>query len=207
MESVDYKRELKHLYRQSDKDVSLVEVPPLSYLMLDGAGNPNTSPTFSAAVETLYPLSYAIRAIVKDEQDLKYVVMPLEGLWWTDEMDDFDVANKDDWQWTLLIMQPDVVTDEIVERARETVSEKKDLPSLSAVRFETLDEGLSAQTLHVGPFSEEGPTVERVHEFIEQSGYDRRGKHHEIYLSDMRRADPENLKTIIRQPVADRFYK
>ncbi|KAB1198243.1 MULTISPECIES: GyrI-like domain-containing protein [Haloferax] len=203
MESVDYKKELKELYRQSAKDVSLVEVPPLDYLMIDGAGDPNTSPEFSAAVETLYPLSYAIRSIVKDEQDLKYVVMPLEGLWWADDMDAFDVGKKDEWQWTVMVMQPDVVTREIVERAREVVGEKKDLPALSKTRYEELDEGLSAQTLHVGPFSEEGPTVERVHEFIEQNGYERRGAHHEIYLSDMRRTDPEKLKTIVRQPVSE----
>ncbi|WP_411964420.1 GyrI-like domain-containing protein [Haloferax sp. YSMS24] len=203
MESVDYKKELKALYRQSADEVSLVEVPTLSYLMLDGEGDPNTSPEFSAAVETLYPFSYAIRSIVKDEQDLKYVVMPLEGRWWADEMDAFEVGKKDEWQWTLMIMQPDVVTEDVVERARENVAEKKDLPALSTVRFESFDEGLSAQTLHVGPFSEEGPTIERVHEYIEQNGYVRDGDHHEIYLSDMRRTDPEKLKTIVRQPVAE----
>ncbi|KAB1187557.1 MULTISPECIES: GyrI-like domain-containing protein [Haloferax] len=203
MESVDYKKELRDLYRQSKNEVSLVEVPPLNYLMIDGEGNPNTSPEFSAAVETLYPFSYAIRSIVKDEQDLKYVVMPLEGLWWADDMDAFEVGKKDEWKWTLLQMQPDVVTEDIVERARETVGKKKDLPALSRVRYESLDEGLAAQTLHVGPYADEGPTVERVHEFIDEQGYSRRGAHHEIYLSDMRRTDPEKLKTIVRQPATE----
>ncbi|KTG30320.1 GyrI-like domain-containing protein [Haloferax profundi] len=203
MESVDYKKELKELYRQSANEVSLVEVPTLHYLMIDGKGDPNTSPEFSAAVETLYPFSYAIRSIVKAEREMKYVVMPLEGLWWADDMEAFDVEKKDEWQWTLLQMQPNVVTEDIVERAREDVSEKKDLPALSEVRYESFDEGLSAQTLHIGPYSEEGPTVERVHEFIEEQDYTRRGAHHEIYLSDMRRTDPEKLKTIIRQPVEE----
>lgn len=203
MENVDYKRELDHLYRQTSDGVSLVEVPPLDFLMVDGQGDPNTSPAFGAAVETLYPLSYAIRSIIKEEEGFKFVVMPLEGLWWANDVASFDVTAKDDWQWTLMILQPEFVTEAVVERARESVREKKDVPSLSAVRFETFDEGLSAQTLHVGPFSEEGPAVERVHEFIDANGYARRGKHHEIYLSDIRRTDPERLKTIIRQPVEE----
>jgi hypothetical protein len=181
--------------------VSLVEVPELNYLMIDGHGDPNTSPEYTAAIETLYPLSYAIRGIIKDEEEFKYVVMPLEGLWWTDDMESFSVEDKSDWRWTLMIMQPDFVTESIVEQAHDTVRDSKELPSLSDVRFESLDEGASAQTLHVGPFSAEGPTVERVHEFIESHGYSLRGRHHEIYLSDVRRTDPERLRTIIRQPV------
>jgi hypothetical protein len=201
MENIDFKRELSELYQQTDNEVSLVEVPELNYLMIDGHGDPNTSPEYTAAIETLYPLSYAIRGIIKDEEEFKYVVMPLEGLWWTDDMESFSVEDKSDWRWTLMIMQPDFVTESIVEQAHDTVRDSKELPSLSDVRFESLDEGASAQTLHVGPFSAEGPTVERVHEFIESHGYSLRGRHHEIYLSDVRRTDPERLRTIIRQPV------
>lgn len=202
MQEVDYKRELSELYRGSE-EVSIVEVPPLSYLMVDGAGDPNTSAEFADAVETLYPFSYAVRGIVKEEQEIESVVMPLEGLWWTDDMADFDVEEKSDWEWTVMIMQPEHVTGDVVDRAREDVREKKNPSALSKVRYETFDEGLSAQTLHVGPFSEEGPTVERLHDFIADNGYSRRGKHHEIYLSDMRRTDPERLRTIVRQPVSE----
>jgi hypothetical protein len=202
MKEVDYKREFSELYRQ-DETVSLVDVPPFDYLMIDGRGDPNTSPEFAAAIETLYPFCYAIRSRVMESEDLKFVVMPLEGLWWAEDMEAFDAGEKADWEWTLMIVQPDVVTDDIVDRAREDVRENKDLPALSTVRYETFDEGLAAQTLHVGPFSEEGPTVERVHEFIDENGYARRGAHHEIYLSDMRRTDPERLRTIVRQPIAE----
>lgn len=201
MKNIDYKQELSDLYQQSDQEVSLVEVPELNYLMIDGQGDPNTSPEFTAAIETLYPFSYAIRAIIKDEEEFKYVVMPLEGLWWTKEMESFSVEDKSNWEWTLMIMQPDFISESIVERARDNVRESKDVPSLPDVRFESLDEGTSAQTLHIGPFSEEGPTVERVHGFIDSRGYSLRARHHEIYLSDMRRTDPERLRTIIRQPV------
>lgn len=200
MENIDFKREFSGLYQQTDQEVSLVDIPELNYLMIDGQGDPNTSPEYTAAIETLYPFSYAIRAIIKGEEEFKYVVMPLEGLWWTDDMESFDVEDKSDWQWTLMIMQPEFVTETIVERARDNVRENKDLPSLSDIRFESFNEGKSAQTLHIGPFSEEGPTVERVHEFIDSHGYSLRGRHHEIYLSDMRRTDPERLRTIIRQP-------
>ncbi|WP_137290603.1 GyrI-like domain-containing protein [Natronorubrum halophilum] len=201
MENIDFKRELSEIYQQTDDEVSLVDVLELNYLMIDGHGDPNTSSEYEAAIETLYPLSYAIRAIIKEEEEFKYVVMPLEGLWWTDDMESFDVENKSEWQWTLMIMQPDFVTETIVERARDNVRDDKDLPSLSEMRFESLDEGTSAQTLHVGPFSDEGSTVKRIHEFIETRGFSLRGRHHEIYLSDMRRTEPERLKTIIRQPV------
>lgn len=202
VQEVDYKREFSELYHQSE-EVSLVEVPPLDYLTVDGAGDPNTSAEFADAVETLCPLSYAIRGIVMDEQAIESVVMPLEGLWWTEDVTAFDVGNKEDGQWTLMIVQPEHVSEDVVDRAREDVREKKDPPALSEVRYETFEEGLSAQTLHLGPFSEEGPTVERLHAFIAENGYSRRGTHHEIYLSDVRRTDPERLRTIVRQPVSE----
>jgi hypothetical protein len=113
----------------------------------------------------------------------------------------FTAGDKQSWKWTLMIMQPEYVTEELFERAVEQVSKKKDLPSLEDLRLESFHEGLSAQVLHVGPFSEEGPTIERLHRFIEENGYRRRGKHREIYLSDLRRVAQEKLKTIIRQPI------
>jgi hypothetical protein len=126
--------------------------------------------------------------------------MPLEGLWWADDMSAFTSADKSRWKWTLMIMQPDVVPADVIQKAVSEVRRKKELAALAALRLEAFAEGRCAQTLHVGPFSEEGPTIARVHEFIdERSGL--RGKHHEIYLSDVRRADPKKWKTIIRQPM------
>lgn len=139
--------------------------------------------------------------IKKGKIGVDYGVLPLEGLWWADDMSSFSVDNKDGWKWTLMIMQPELVTQEIFQEAVEQVERKKNPVSLPLVRFESFEEGKAAQIMHIGPFSEEGPTIEKVHSFIEASGSQRRGKHHEIYLSDIRRAAPEKWKTIIRQPM------
>jgi len=202
MEKIDFKKELKHLYKPSAKKVDVVEVPQLNYLMIDGEGDPNTSQSFQDAIDVLYPLSYALKSMIKRaELGIDYSVLPLEGLWWADDMSSFRVENKDSWKWTLMIMQPELVTNEMVQEAIEQVRVKKNPVSLPLVRFESFEEGKVAQIMHIGPFSEEGPTVEKVHSFIEESGSQRRGKHHEIYLSDIRRAAPEKWKTIIRQPM------
>jgi hypothetical protein len=203
MEKIDYKKEFKHLYKPSAKKVDIVEVPKWNYLMVDGEGNPNTSQSFQDAIEVLYPLSYALKFIVKrGEIGIDYGVLPLEGLWWADDMTSFSVDDKDNWKWTLMIMQPDLVTKELVKEATEQIKTKKDPVSLPLVRFESFEEGKAAQIMHIGPFSEEGPTIEKVHSFIEENGSQRKGKHHEIYLSDIRRAAPEKWKTIIRQPMS-----
>jgi hypothetical protein len=139
--------------------------------------------------------------VKKGDLEIDYGVMPLEGLWWSDDMSSFLSGNKEKWKWTLMIMQPDIISKKIVNEALEEVKSKKDPISLSLIRFEPYNEGKSAQTMHLGPFSEEGPTVERVHSFIETAGSKRVKKHHEIYLSDIRRAAPEKWKTVIRQPM------
>lgn len=203
MEKIDYRKKFKHLYKPSAKKVNIVEVPKWNYLMVDGEGNPNTSQSFQDAIEVLYPLSYALKFMIKKEKiGIDYGVLPLEGLWWADDMSSFSVNDKDDWKWTLMIMQPDVITKELVKEAIEQVKNKKNPVSLPLVRFESFEEGKAAQIMHIGPFSEEGPTIEKVHSFIEENGSLRRGKHHEIYLSDIRRAAPEKWKTIIRQPMS-----
>lgn len=202
MEKVDLKRELKHLYQPSSKQVVPVDVPAMSFLMLDGRGDPNTSQTYADAVEALFALAYTIKfAVKKGPLAIDYGVMPLEGLWWADDMSDFTTGNRSGWQWTMMIMQPHFVTSEMVDQAVAAVRKKKDLAALPGVRLETFAEGAAAQIMHIGPFSDEGPVIERVHEFIEQSGRARAGKHHEIYLSDIRKADPANWKTVIRQPM------
>ncbi len=203
MKKIDYKKELKHLYRPSAKKVETVVVPKINFLVIDGEGDPNTSQAFQDAIDVLYTLSYTLKFMIKrGEIGIDYGVLPLEGLWWADDMTSFSIENKEDWKWTLMIMQPEFVTKEMVQEAIEQVRVKKNPVSLPFVRFESFEEGKVAQIMHIGPFSEEGPTVEKVHSFIEESGSQRREKHHEIYLSDIRRAAPEKWKTIIRQPMS-----
>lgn len=199
MEKRDYKKILNHLYNPSAKEASCVDVPQMNYLMLDGQGDPNNSPEFQAAVETLFTLSYTLKFMVKKgETAIDYGVMPLEGLWWHDEMEKFSVEDKSSWKWTMMIMQPELITAEMVEEARKA-AEKKKPARLDEVRFEPFHEGLCSQIMHIGPFSEEKPAVDKVHKYIDDQGKTKRGKHHEIYLSDIRKANPANWKTVIRQ--------
>jgi hypothetical protein len=201
MTKVDLKKELKQLYQASAKDVVQVEVPAFKFLMLDGKGDPNTSQEYAQAVEALFSVSYTAKFIIKKgPQKLDYSVMPLEGLWWADDMSAFVANDRANWKWTMMIMQPHFVANEVIESAIAAVRSKKRLSSIDKLRLEEFSEGRCAQVLHVGPFSEEGPTIERLHAFIDaRSGLT--GKHHEIYLSDIRRADPRKWKTIIRQPM------
>jgi hypothetical protein len=204
MKKIDYKKELKHLYARSSKNVEIVEVPRMNFFMIDGAGDPNTAQSFQDAIEALFSVSYTIKFIIKKgKQAIDYGVMPLEGLWWADDMSQFSIENKDNWQWTLMIMQPECVTSDLVEQAIEQVKKKKNLSALPKIRFEAFLEGKASQVLHIGPFSEEGPTIQRVHSFIRDMKHKFYGKHHEIYLSDIRKAAPEKLKTIIRQPMKE----
>jgi hypothetical protein len=201
MTKVDLKKELKQLYQASAKDVVQVEVPAFKFLMVDGKGDPTTSQEYAQAVEALFSVSYTAKFMIKKgPQKLDYSVMPLEGLWWADDMSAFVVNDRANWKWTMMIMQPHFVANEVIESAIAAVRSKKRLSSIDKLRLEEFSEGRCAQVLHVGPFSEEGPTIERLHAFIDaRSGLT--GKHHEIYLSDIRRADPRKWKTIIRQPM------
>jgi hypothetical protein len=202
MEKINYKKKLQHLYKPSVKEVEIVEVPQMNYLMIDGDGGPN-HPTFQNAIEVLFPLSYTLKFMIKKSDiGIDYGVLPLEGLWWADDMSSFIKDKKDDWKWTLMIMQPELITNEMVVEAVNQVRVKKNPTSLPLVRFESINEGKVAQIMHIGPFSEEGPTVQKLHSFIKDSGKKIIGKHHEVYLSDIRRASPEKWKTIIRQPMS-----
>lgn len=202
MKKIDLKKEMKHLYQPSAKEVVQVDVPPANFLMVDGQGDPNTSLAYSQAIEALYAVSYAVKFMVKKGATaIDYGVMPLEGLWWADDMSVFDSTDKSTWKWTMMIAQPAFVTRDFIELAIADVIKKKNPAAISKLRLASFSEGKCAQILHIGPFSEEGPTVEKVHQFIETRGQ-RIGKHHEIYLSDVRKADPSKWKTIIRQPMA-----
>ena len=202
METIDYKKQLKQFYAASAARVEIVDVPPMNFLMVDGSGNPNTTKAFSDAIEALYPLAYTLKFMVKKGPlAIDYGVLPLEALWWADDMTAFATGNKDAWHWTVMLMQPELITPEMVATATQEVAKKKNPVALPLVRFERFAEGKAAQTLHIGPFTEEGPTVERVHAQIAAQGGKRIGKHHEIYLSDLRRTVPEKWRTIVRQPM------
>lgn len=202
MDTIDFKKQLKHLYQPLTKEVVVVDVPEMNFLMVDGKGDPNSSQEYAEALEVLFQVSYALKFMVKKNSfEIDYGVMPLEGLWWAEDMSVFTAGDKSNWLWTMMIMQPQFVTRQMVEKAIQDVKKKKNPAAISRLRFEAFAEGKAAQIMHIGPFLEEGPTVEKVHQCIDSMG-ERRGKHHEIYLTDIRKADPAKWKTVIRQPFA-----
>lgn len=197
----DFKRELA-CYRAKRDTPQLVEVPDMRYLMVDGRGDPN-SPAGADAISTLFPIAYALKFASRRELGRDHVVMPLEGLWWADDMDTFTThRDKNRWSWTLMIMIPDWITGEMVDAAVGRVAAKARPPRLDDVRTETLSEGLCVQALHIGSYDDEGPLLERMHTgFVPEHDLVMTGRHHEVYLSDSRRVPPERLRTILRQPV------
>lgn len=201
MLQLDLKKEYKQLFAPSAKAPALVEVPKLQYLMLDGTGDPNNTVEYQPKVETLFSLAYTLKFMLKKAGTLDYGVTSLEGLWWVEDYSQFSLADRTNWLWTLLILQPKQVTPAHLAEAAAEVERKKGLEMVQQVRLESLEEGPAAQIMHLGPYSAEEPTVKRLHEFITANGYELTGKHHEIYLSDPRRAAPDKMKTVIRQPV------
>ncbi len=202
-DKIDFKK--LDAYRARQGEARTLEVPPLRYLAIDGHGDPNTSEEYAGALAALYPVSYTLKFASRRELGRDYVVMPLEGLWWADDMDAFTVArDKSRWSWTLLIMTPDWVDGAMLARAVAQVAGKGETPRrLGDLRLERLAEGRCVQTLHVGPYDDEGPVLARLHdEVLPAQGLRPTGRHHEIYLSDPRRTAPERLRTILRQPVA-----
>ena len=203
MDKVDFKRESKHLYQPSGKDFSLVDVPDMQFLLVDGHGDPNTAQSYAEAVEALYAVAYKLKFTSKQQLDRDYGVLPLEGLWWAEDMDSFTASlDKSQWDWTMMIMQPEWITGEMVGEITAVIQKQKSLPALPLLRLETYHEGLSVQIMHTGSYADEAPTLHRLHhEFMPASNLTFNGKHHEIYLSDPRRVAPEKLKTVLRQPV------
>jgi hypothetical protein len=175
----------------------------MQYLMIDGHGDPNTALAYAEALEALYAVAYKIKFLSKKELGKDYVVPPLEGLWWAEDMASFTTArDKSAWSWTMMIMQPSWISAGQFESAVQQVEAKKSLLALPQLRLEMYDEGLSIQILHIGSYDDEGPVLEEMHhQFIPEQGLEMAGKHHEIYLSDARRTPPEKLKTVLRQPV------
>jgi hypothetical protein len=209
MKKIDLKKELKHLYAPLAKRVEIVDVPRFQFVMIDGQTEPGeapeTSPAFQDAMQVLYGLSFTLKFKSKQREanPIDYTVMALEGLWWIDS-GEFDFEKKDQWKWTMMIMQPDHITRRMYEEALEKLSEKKNNPALDRARLESFHEGLCMQTMHVGPYSQEPETIRRMNAFAAENGYEPCGKHHEIYLGDPRRCKPERLRTILRRPITKR---
>jgi len=202
MAKIDLKKELRQLYGQSPKAPSIVDVPPLNFMMIDGTGDPNESQAFKDAISALYSAAFTLKFAIKKARGIDYAVMPTEGLWWTERLEDFNIEDATNWLWTIMIMQPDFVTADEVAQAVVAAKAKKGLAALDLIRFERYDEGRAAQILHVGSYATEKPTIDKLHAFIAEQGVTIMGKHHEIYLSDPNRTAPEKLKTIIRYPIS-----
>ena len=201
MEKHDLRKLLKPFYSPTAKSFQVLEVPPLQYLMIDGHGDPNTSAQFQDATQTLYSLSYTLKFHLKKTQGVDYTVMGLEGLWYMPDMTRFSMATKAEWDWTLMILQPEFITPALVDEAKSQATTKGKAPLASQVRLEQLAEGTCVQILYLGAYDQEVETIARMHAFIRENGYVPDGKHHEIYLSDARRVAPEKNRTILRQPV------
>jgi len=203
----DYKKEYKNLYMPKNKPV-LIEVPSMNFIMVDGQGDPNNNEEFQKAVEVLYGLSFAIKmSKMKGDQPegyFEYTVPPLEGLWWIND-GIFSFEQRENWEWMLMIRQPDFVTKEVFIWACNHVKTKKPGLSIEGAKFEAYDEGLCVQMMHIGPYASEPETMALMTDFINAEGlWDRvgkDGKHHEIYLSDPRKCKPEKMKTVLRHPV------
>jgi len=195
----DVKKEFKLYYAPRNTDWEIVDVPPMRYLGIDGAGDPNTAKSYSDAVKALYSIAYTLRF---SRSERSFTVGPLEGLWWADDPTTFVTRKKEAWNWTMLISLPPWITDSDIESAKQSAMAKKKLPAMERVRAVSLSEGPSAQLLHIGPYDEEGPKLAQLHnEFLAKHGLEFSGTHHEIYISDPRRTKPAKLKTVLRQPV------
>lgn len=200
MDKIDLRKELKNLYNSSAKEITVVDVPAMNFLLISGEGAP-ASPQYSEAIEALFSVSYMLKFMVKKDKGVDYAVMPLESLWWEEDMTKVSADRKDNWKWTAMIMQPKYVTANDVKVAVEQVKKKKNPAALSKVRFESFKEGPAAQITYVGPFSDEGPTITKIHAYIQNNRHELNGKHHEIYQNNPATTAPDKLKTILRQPL------
>jgi len=208
---LDYKKEYKELYVPKTKPM-IVDVPKMTFIMIDGKGNPNKiDGEYQKAVEALYGLSYTIKMSKKSGKEPKgyfeYVVPPLEGLWWIEDetFDELNIMDKEKFNWTSMIRQPEFVDNEVFNWAKEELKRKKPDVDLSNTRLEIFEEGKCAQVMHIGPYDNEPETIKILEKYIIDSGYisdisDIR-KHHEIYLGDPRKISPDKLKTVLRHPI------
>jgi hypothetical protein len=207
MQTLDLRKLYKHLYNPSAKQPVIVDVPRLQFAFVEGAiepgQSPGTSPSFGAALEALYGISYTLKFMCKQraENPIDYPVMALEALWWIEE-GEFDIRRPDNWHWRAMIMQPEPITPTLFGEGLDKLRKKRSSqPAFDLLRFEPFSEGLCVQIMHLGPYSEEPATLERMKTYAEANGYRLHNNHHEIYLGDPRRADPAKLKTVLRHPV------
>ena len=206
IKKLDLKKQYKHLYAPSARQVALVEVPEFNFVMVDGViqadETPENSQDYQNAMGALYGASYTLKFLSKlrKRNPIDYTVMALEGLWWTDS-GEFDFTKKEPWKYTVMMMQPEHITVEMLQEALEQLAKKRPNPALGRLRFERFREGLCVQIMHVGPYAEEPGTIAKMHAFAQENGYRLCGKHHEIYLGDPRRAKPEKRKTVLRHPI------
>lgn len=210
MAAFDYKKEYKDLYQPGNRP-GIINVPTMRFIMVDGRGDPNISDLYKAAVEVLYGLSYAIKMSrmggTQPDGYFDFVVPPLEGLWWF-EGNSFDgsvIGRKDEFSWTMMIRQPEFVTQDVFKTAKAALSMKKPGIDPSIARLEHFTEGLCAQIMHVGTYDDEPPTIAILEAYIQAQGYQTEmaglRQHHEIYLGDPRKTAPEHLRTVIRHPI------
>lgn len=202
-DKLDFKKTLAG-YRARRGRFEIVDIPDLQYLMVHGHGDPNTSPAYTDALAALYPVAYKLKFASKRELGRDYVVPPLEGLWWADDMDSFTGSrDKSRWDWTMMLMVPDWIDHGRFEAAVAQAGATRAPTRLGDVHLQSLAEGRCVQTLHVGSFDDEAPVLERMHrEFIPTNGLRLAGRHHEVYFSDFRKVPAERLRTILRQPVS-----
>ena len=211
MKTLDLKKDLKAFYQPSAKKPGIIQMPRFQFAMIDGAiekgSEPGKSSSFAEATQALYGISYTLKFMLKKRKDdpIDYPVMALEGLWWVED-GYFDIAVKDNWFYTLMILQPEIITPSLFAEAIEQVKKKRgDSPALSKARLKNFKEGLCVQIMHIGPYATEPVTIEGMRTFAAENGYRDRvgpnGKHHEIYLSDPRKADPARMKTALRHPI------
>ncbi len=216
MIKIDFKKTNKELYAPSKKEPTVIDIPTLNYIMVDGNGNPNDSDgEYPLAVELLYALSYTIKMsnkknFIEDDNVYDYVVPPLEGLWWLNDQSDMDFTQKQKYCWTSMI-QPEFVTEQLLEQAKSEILRKKPSLDVSKARLESYTEGLCVQMMHIGPYDAEPATIAKINTYMKENhlfndfgtllpnGKTRR--HHEVYLSDPRKANPSTMQTILRHPV------
>lgn len=198
--TIDLRRELKHLYSPKAQVCQVVDVPALGFLMIDGQGAPEGE-AFQACLQSLYSAAYTLKFMMKKHRGVDYQVMPLEGLWWSNQGDFFVDGVRDEWQWTLMMAVPDIITPAQLNEAVLQAQARGSKLALDSVRVDRLAEGPCAQVMHIGSYSAEPATIRRLHDYIESQGYSLRGLHHEIYLGDPRRSAPDKLRTIIRHPI------
>ncbi len=206
MKKLDLRKQYKHLYLPSAKEVVVVDVPAFNFAMIDGeiepGYTPSTSRSFQQALTALYGISYTLKFMSKlrVQNPIDYTVMALEGLWWVED-GEFNLQQPENWRWTAMMMQPDHITEAMYQQALEQLREKKPNPALDKLRFESFQEGLCVQIMHIGPYANEPDTLAKMEAYARENAYTLCGKHHEIYIGDPRRAAPEKLKTVLRHPI------